>query len=112
MTTGLFLIQALNGLQLAMLLFLLSVGLSVVFGLMNFINLAHGSIYMLADVDTKVDGKTDLNGQVIKGDSAQPARTADAGMGALFAQEARTGAADGPAVGRLASILLPLWSNS
>jgi branched-chain amino acid transport system permease protein len=41
------LLQALNGLQLAMLLFLLSVGLSVVFGLMNFINLAHGTLYML-----------------------------------------------------------------
>jgi branched-chain amino acid transport system permease protein len=41
------LLQALNGLQFAMLLFLLSVGLSVVFGLMNFINLAHGTLYML-----------------------------------------------------------------
>ncbi|MBT4018520.1 MAG: branched-chain amino acid ABC transporter permease [Alphaproteobacteria bacterium] len=40
-------IQTLNGLQLAMLLFLLSVGLSVIFGLMNFINLAHGTLYML-----------------------------------------------------------------
>jgi branched-chain amino acid transport system permease protein len=40
-------IQILNGLQYAMLLFLLSVGLSVVFGLMNFINLAHGTLYML-----------------------------------------------------------------
>ena len=40
-------IQTLNGLQLAMRLFLLSVGLSVVFGLMNFINLAHGTLYML-----------------------------------------------------------------
>lgn len=40
-------IQLLNGLQYAMLLFLLSVGLSVVFGLMNFINLAHGTVYML-----------------------------------------------------------------
>ncbi len=39
-------IQALNGLQLASLLFLLSVGLSVVFGLMNFVNLAHGTLYM------------------------------------------------------------------
>jgi branched-chain amino acid transport system permease protein len=37
----------LNGLQLASLLFLLAVGLSVVFGLMNFINLAHGTLYML-----------------------------------------------------------------
>jgi branched-chain amino acid transport system permease protein len=40
-------IQFLNGLQLAMLLFLLSVGLSIVLGLMNFINLAHGTLYML-----------------------------------------------------------------
>src|SRR5438270_118603 len=40
-------IQLLNGLQYAMLLFLLSVGLSVVFGLMNFINLAHGTIFMI-----------------------------------------------------------------
>lgn len=40
-------IQLLNGLQLAMLLFLLSVGLSVVFGLMRFVNLAHGTLFML-----------------------------------------------------------------
>ena len=40
-------IQLLNGLQYGMLLFLLSVGLSVVLGLMNFINLAHGTLYML-----------------------------------------------------------------
>ncbi|GIS66177.1 MAG: hypothetical protein CM1200mP4_5250 [Rhodospirillaceae bacterium] len=40
-------IQVLNGLQLASLLFLLSVGLTVVYGLMNFINLAHGTLYML-----------------------------------------------------------------
>lgn len=39
-------LQVLNGLQLSMLLFLLSVGLSVVFGMMNFINLAHGTLYM------------------------------------------------------------------
>ncbi len=30
-----------------MLLFLLSVGLTVIFGLMNFVNLAHGSLYAL-----------------------------------------------------------------
>ena len=40
-------VQTLNGLQLSALLFLLSIGLSVVFGLMNFINLAHGTLYML-----------------------------------------------------------------
>ncbi len=45
--TSALVIQVLNGLQLAMLLFLLSVGLSVVFGMMNFINLAHGTLYMV-----------------------------------------------------------------
>jgi len=45
--SGFWIIQALNSLQLAMLLFLLSVGLSVILGLMNFVNLAHGSLYAL-----------------------------------------------------------------
>ena len=40
-------VQTLNGLQLSALLFLLAIGLSVVFGLMNFINLAHGTLFML-----------------------------------------------------------------
>ncbi|MBX2804931.1 MAG: branched-chain amino acid ABC transporter permease [Hyphomicrobiales bacterium] len=39
--------QFLNGLQLSMLLFLLSVGLTIIFGLMHFVNLAHGALYML-----------------------------------------------------------------
>lgn len=45
--TGFWTIQFLNGLQFSMLLFLLSVGLTVIFGLMNFVNLAHGSLYAL-----------------------------------------------------------------
>lgn len=40
-------IQTLNALSLAMLLFLLSAGLSIIFGLMRIINLAHGSFYLL-----------------------------------------------------------------
>jgi branched-chain amino acid transport system permease protein len=40
-------LQILNGLSLAMLLFLISAGLSVIFGLMRIINLAHGSFYLL-----------------------------------------------------------------
>jgi branched-chain amino acid transport system permease protein len=44
---SLFFSQLLNGVQLGMLLFLLSAGLTLVFGIMNFINLAHGSFYML-----------------------------------------------------------------
>jgi branched-chain amino acid transport system permease protein len=44
---GFWITQGLNGLQLAMLLFLLSVGLTVIFGLLDFVNLAHGSLYAL-----------------------------------------------------------------
>jgi branched-chain amino acid transport system permease protein len=47
MSAALFLTQALNGLQLGILLFLLAAGLTLVFGIMNFINLAHGSMYMV-----------------------------------------------------------------
>jgi len=39
--------QILNGLVYGMLLFLLSAGLSLIFGLMRVLNLAHGSFYML-----------------------------------------------------------------
>lgn len=42
---GFWVLQTLNALQLSMLLFLLSVGLTVIFGLMHFVNLAHGSLY-------------------------------------------------------------------
>jgi branched-chain amino acid transport system permease protein len=44
---SLFLIQFLNGLQLGVLLFLVASGLTLVFGIMDFINLAHGSLYMV-----------------------------------------------------------------
>ncbi len=47
MTTQLLLVQALNGLQLGVLLFLVAAGLTLVFGVMDFINLAHGVQYML-----------------------------------------------------------------
>jgi branched-chain amino acid transport system permease protein len=47
MTGSLFVVQALNGLQYGVLLFLLAAGLTLVFGIMNFVNLAHGSFYML-----------------------------------------------------------------
>ncbi len=43
----LLLVQALNGFQLGMLLFLISAGLTLVFGVMKFVNLAHGVQYML-----------------------------------------------------------------
>ena len=39
--------QALNGVQLGVMLFLLAAGLTLVFGIMGVINLAHGSLYMV-----------------------------------------------------------------
>ncbi|WP_265500425.1 branched-chain amino acid ABC transporter permease [Paracoccus beibuensis] len=45
--TSLFLLQLLNGVQLGILLFLIAAGLTLVFGIMDFVNLAHGVIYMV-----------------------------------------------------------------
>ena len=40
-------VQGLNGLQYGVLLFLLAAGLTLVLGIMNFVNLAHASLYMM-----------------------------------------------------------------
>ena len=42
-----FLIQLLNSIQYGLLLFLLASGLTLVFGIMGVINMAHGSFYMI-----------------------------------------------------------------
>jgi branched-chain amino acid transport system permease protein len=47
MDWSLFVTQCLNGLQLGILLFLLASGLTLIFGIMDFVNLAHGSFYMV-----------------------------------------------------------------
>ena len=47
MDISLFLVQALNGVQYGFLLFLVASGLTLVFGIMGIINLAHGAFYML-----------------------------------------------------------------
>jgi branched-chain amino acid transport system permease protein len=47
MTGILVLEQSLNGLQFGLMLFLLAAGLTLVFGIMDMINLAHGSLYMV-----------------------------------------------------------------
>lgn len=47
MTAGLLLEQGFNGIQLGLVLFLMATGVSLVFGVMNIINLAHGSMLML-----------------------------------------------------------------
>ena len=47
MDISLFVVQFLNGLQLGILLFLVASGLTLTFGIMDFVNLAHGSFYMI-----------------------------------------------------------------
>src|SRR3954466_15345942 len=58
---GGFLAQILNGLQYGLLLFLISSGLTLIFGVMGVINLAHGGLFMigayLAYVVTSVTGQ-------------------------------------------------------
>src|SRR5438067_11944041 len=39
--------QVLNGVQFGVMLFLMAAGLTLIFGIMNVINLAHGSLYMV-----------------------------------------------------------------
>ena len=47
MTAILVFEQLLNGLQFGVMLFLMAAGLTLVFGIMDFVNLAHGSLYMI-----------------------------------------------------------------
>jgi branched-chain amino acid transport system permease protein len=48
MTAQVLLFGALNGIGIGMIYFILSVGLTLIFGLMRFVNFAHGAFYMLA----------------------------------------------------------------
>jgi branched-chain amino acid transport system permease protein len=47
MTLGVLLVQVCNGVSFGMLLFLLAAGLSLIYGVMRILNLAHGSYYLL-----------------------------------------------------------------
>ena len=49
----LFIEQCLNGLQFGLLLFMLAAGLTLVFGIMDLVNLAHGSLYMSARISPR-----------------------------------------------------------
>lgn len=48
MSGKLLILQILNGVGIGMIYFLLSVGLTMIFGLMRFVNFAHGALYMVA----------------------------------------------------------------
>jgi len=56
MSASLLIAQLLNGLQYGVMLFLLAAGLTLVFGIMSFVNLAHGSLYMLGAYAAAVVG--------------------------------------------------------
>ncbi len=74
-----WLIQAFNGISLGMLLFLLAAGLSLIFGLMGILNLAHGSFYVLgAYVAVSAVGAT---GSFLFGLAAGTAAVAAVGCG-------------------------------
>ncbi|MBA3589746.1 branched-chain amino acid ABC transporter permease [Methylibium sp.] len=49
---SIYLLQTINGIGIGMLYFLLAVGLSIVFGLLRFVNFAHGSFYLLGAYGT------------------------------------------------------------
>lgn len=77
--SALFLLeQALNGLQLGLMLFLLAAGLTLVFGVMDMINLAHGSLYMIGAFLTA--WLTGLTGSFLLGALGAVALTALFGM--------------------------------
>lgn len=57
MSVALLIAQLLNGLQYGVMLFLLAAGLTLVFGIMSFVNLAHGSLYMLGAYAAAVVGE-------------------------------------------------------
>jgi branched-chain amino acid transport system permease protein len=48
MSTQLLIFQVLNGVGIGMIYFLLSAGLTLIFGLMRFVNFAHGALYLVA----------------------------------------------------------------
>ena len=77
MTASLFIAQLLNGLQYGIMLFLLAAGLTLVFGIMSFVNLAHGSLYMLGAYAAAVVGKWHVAGS--RPDPEHPAQ-----MGAQY----------------------------
>ncbi|MEF7612886.1 branched-chain amino acid ABC transporter permease [Aquincola sp. MAHUQ-54] len=78
MTAALFAEQALNGLQFGLMLFLLAAGLTLVFGIMDMINLAHGSLYMVGAYLTAA--ATQASGSFLAGLGAGIVGTAAFGM--------------------------------
>ena len=55
---GFWIITLLDGLSLAMILFVIAAGLTLIFGLMQIINMAHGSFYLLGGYITFVTAQS------------------------------------------------------
>ena len=71
----------LNGLQFGLMLFLLAAGLTLVFGIMDMINLAHGSLYMVGAYPRRAGGRS-APGSFLLGVAGAVAGTAVFGMAA------------------------------
>ena len=69
-------VQALNGLTFAALLFLVASGFTLIFGLMRVVNMAHGSLYMLAGFFA-----FDLQDRLTGGDATSAFGSSEAGVG-------------------------------
>src|SRR6187551_2779191 len=70
MNLNAFVFQAINGLSAASGLFLVAVGLSLIFGVTRIINVAHGSLYMLGTyiavtLATRIDGALGFWGGIV-----------------------------------------------
>ena len=95
-----FVAQLLNGLVYGVLLFLIAAGLSLIFGLMNVVSLAHGSFFMLGAYLRAVDLQDHrqlLAGARPGADSRDRARRPDGApvlAAALSPRPSRSGAAD------------------
>ena len=74
MTWRLVFEQLLNGLQFGVMLFLMAAGLTLVLGIMNMVNLAHGSLYMVGAYLAVARGAVDRLLPRSASRSASPAR--------------------------------------
>ena len=77
MEASLFFEQLLNGIQLGVMLFLMAAGLTLIFGIMNFLNLAHGALHARRLLRRHRPG---VDGLLLVGDSARDAASATLGI--------------------------------
>ena len=84
MTFSALLFQALNGLSTASGLFLVAVGLSLIFGVTRIVNIAHGSLYMLGTYIAYSFATQHRRRRSASGAASSPPRSSSALIGALI----------------------------